>query len=144
MRKHNRSNLGANDCTVQIACCKNFMVTFDFFNFWHFYTFVLSVSLQVCYKRVNWPLTAFQPAFFLWPTCILTPESYKLLLSGSLIELSDSQAGTCHQIWCALISYRSTNITCQSYCKQLLIVVSISTHTCFNTDHIYFPRKYIK
>ena len=63
-RKHNRSNLGANDCTVQIASCKNLTVTFDFLNFWHFYTFVLSVSLQVCYKRVNWPLTAFQPAIF--------------------------------------------------------------------------------
>ena len=31
--KHNRSNLGANDCTVQIASCKNLTVTFDFFKF---------------------------------------------------------------------------------------------------------------
>ena len=36
-----------------------------FLNFWHIYSFVLTVSLQVCYKRVNLPLTAFQPAIVL-------------------------------------------------------------------------------
>ena len=55
---------------------KNLTVTFDFFNFWHCYTFVLCVGLQVCYKRVNWPLAASKPS---WQACILMSESYKLL-----------------------------------------------------------------
>ena len=72
--KRNRSNFGANDCTVQIASCKNLMVAFDFFNFWHCYTFVLCVGLQVCYKRVNWPLTASKPS---WQACILSSSRRK-------------------------------------------------------------------